>query len=39
MRDRLGELFTLGVVFYTGPHVVRLDDRIVALPICAIWGT
>lgn len=39
LRDELGAAFVQGVVFHTGPRAVRLDERIVALPICAIWGT
>ena len=38
LRDRLGDRFAAGVVLHSGPHPVRLADRIVALPICAIWG-
>jgi predicted AAA+ superfamily ATPase len=39
LRDRLGDRFAVGVVFHTGPLPFRIDERIVALPICAIWGT
>lgn len=38
LRDRLGERFVRGVVFHTGPGRYDLDDRIVAVPICALWG-
>lgn len=38
LRDRLGERFCVGVGFHTGPRPIRLDDRVVALPICTIWG-
>jgi predicted AAA+ superfamily ATPase len=38
MRDRLGERFVIGVVFHTGPAAFRIDERIVALPIGAIWS-
>ena len=37
LRDRLGERFTRGVVFHTGPTAFDLDDRITALPIHALW--
>jgi len=37
LRDRLGDRFARGVVFHTGPNVYRLGDRIVAVPICALW--
>ena len=38
LRERLGERFARGVVFHTGPRPFELDDRILALPICALWG-
>jgi uncharacterized protein len=38
LRDRLGERFVRGVVFHTGPRPFELDDRILALPVCALWG-
>jgi hypothetical protein len=38
LRDELGELFTAGVVLHTGPRPFRIDERIHALPICALWG-
>ena len=37
LREQLGERFTRGVVFHTGPRPFELDDRILALPICALW--
>lgn len=37
LRDELGDQFACGVVFHTGPYAFRLDDRIWALPIAAIW--
>jgi uncharacterized protein len=37
LRDRLGDQFTRGVVFHTGPRPYALADRIYALPICSIW--
>jgi uncharacterized protein len=37
LRDRLGERFVAGVVVHTGPRVFDLDERIVAVPISAIW--
>jgi predicted AAA+ superfamily ATPase len=39
LRDKVGDRFVLGVVFHSGPRPYRIDDRIVALPICSIWGT
>jgi uncharacterized protein len=38
LREQLGERFAQGVVFHTGPRPFELDDRILALPICALWG-
>lgn len=38
LRDRLGDRFIAGVVFHTGPLTLRLDDRIWATPIPALWG-
>lgn len=38
LRDRLGDRFVCGVVFHTGPRPFRLDERIHALPISAIWS-
>lgn len=39
LREQLGERFSRGVVFHTGPRPFELGDRILALPICALWGT
>jgi uncharacterized protein len=38
LRDRLGDRFTRGAVLHTGIRIYELDDRIVALPICALWS-
>ncbi|MGH3166307.1 MAG: ATP-binding protein [Trebonia sp.] len=38
LRDELGERFITGVVFHTGPRAFSLGDRIMALPISAIWA-
>ena len=38
LRDGLGRQFALGVVLHTGPRPFRLDESIIALPICALWG-
>ncbi|MDR2974579.1 MAG: DUF4143 domain-containing protein [Propionibacteriaceae bacterium] len=37
LRDRMGEQFIRGVVFYAGPFVRQLDDRVFALPMSALW--
>jgi uncharacterized protein len=39
LRDRLGDRFAIGAVLHTGPAPLPIDDRVVALPICTIWGT
>jgi len=38
LREQLGDRFARGVVLHTGPRAYELDDRIIALPICALWG-
>ena len=38
LRDQLHEKFSLGVVLHTGPQAYQLGERIIALPICALWG-
>ena len=38
LREHLGDRFTGGVVFHTGPEIIDFGDRVVALPICALWG-
>jgi predicted AAA+ superfamily ATPase len=38
LRDALGHRFLAGAVVHTGPRKYRLDDRIYAVPICALWG-
>jgi hypothetical protein len=38
LRDRLGDRFAAGVMFHTGPLTGKLDDRIWATPISALWG-
>jgi predicted AAA+ superfamily ATPase len=38
LRDVLGERFLAGAVLHTGPQAFRLGERVLALPICALWG-
>jgi uncharacterized protein len=38
LRNTLGDRFLAGVVLHTGPLAARLDDRIWASPIAALWG-
>nr|WP_187361209.1 ATP-binding protein [Phytoactinopolyspora mesophila] len=37
-RDRLGNQFVAGVVFYTGSRSLPFGDRLMALPINHLWG-
>ncbi|MGH3803705.1 MAG: hypothetical protein ACRDTD_26955 [Pseudonocardiaceae bacterium] len=37
LRDRLGTRFVVGAVLHSGPEGARLGDRIVSLPISALW--
>jgi uncharacterized protein len=38
LREQLGASFSQGVVLHTGSESYALDERILALPICALWG-
>jgi predicted AAA+ superfamily ATPase len=38
LRDRLGDRFQAGILFHTGPLTARVDDRIWATPVSALWG-
>ncbi|MGH3904937.1 MAG: hypothetical protein ACRDTE_12210 [Pseudonocardiaceae bacterium] len=38
LRDNLGDRFLTGLVLHTGPHSYPLDERLHAMPICALWG-
>jgi len=38
LRDQLGSRFVAGAVLHTGPAAFVLDDRIFAVPLCALWG-
>lgn len=37
MRDRLGDQFVGGVVLHRGPEAVPFGDRLLALPVSALW--
>jgi predicted AAA+ superfamily ATPase len=37
LRDQLGDRFIRGAVLHSGTRVYELGERILALPICAIW--
>lgn len=38
LRNELGERFVAGAVVYTGPDAFVLDERVLAVPLCAMWG-
>lgn len=38
LRDELGDRFVTGAVLHTGPGLLRLAERILAIPVCALWG-
>lgn len=38
LRDRLGDDFVAGIVLHTGASAFSVDDRVSALPICALWN-
>jgi uncharacterized protein len=38
LRDRYGDRFTCGVVVHCGREVARWGDRLVSLPISALWS-
>lgn len=38
LRDRLGARFVVGVVLHSGPEGFHLGDRIISLPISALWA-
>jgi uncharacterized protein len=38
LRDRLGPTFVEGIVLHCGDRAQRLDDRIIAMPISALWS-
>lgn len=37
LRDELGSMFAGGCVLHTGPQAFRLVERVVAVPIAALW--
>ncbi|MGH3320494.1 MAG: ATP-binding protein [Streptosporangiaceae bacterium] len=38
LRDRLGDRFVAGVVFHLGQTAGSLGDRVLTLPLSALWG-
>ncbi|MGF1666349.1 MAG: ATP-binding protein [Acidimicrobiia bacterium] len=39
LRDRLGARFKSGIVLHTGTHVTPLGDRLIAVPVSALWAS
>lgn len=37
LRDQVGDAFVVGVVFYTGKYTLAVDDRLLAVPVAALW--
>lgn len=37
LRDRIGNDFVAGVVFFTGERPLPFGDRLIALPISLLW--
>lgn len=37
MRDTLGDRFVVGIALYTGEQVLPFGDRLLAVPISALW--
>lgn len=38
LRDAVGDRLLAGLVMHTGRHIYQLDERIWAVPICALWS-
>ena len=38
LRDEIGDRFAAGVVLHTGARIYGLGEKIVAAPICSLWG-
>ncbi|NJD26852.1 MAG: ATP-binding protein [Chloroflexi bacterium] len=39
LRDRLGDTFGAGILFHTGPRTFALAERVMAVPISALWAS
>lgn len=39
IRDKVGDDFIAGVVLYTGQRALRFGDRLLALPVSALWAS
>jgi len=38
LRDRLGDAFVAGILFHTGPRAFSLGERVIVVPISALWA-
>jgi hypothetical protein len=38
LRDKLGDRFVAGIMLYLGEHTLPHGDRILAMPLSALWG-
>ena len=38
LQAEIGDRFVAGALLHTGPGLYRGADRILAIPICALWG-
>lgn len=38
LRQSVPDLFVAGIVFHTGPQVFELSEKVIAVPICALWS-
>jgi ABC-type branched-subunit amino acid transport system substrate-binding protein len=38
LRDRLGDRFVIGIMLYLGEHTLPHGDRVLAVPLSALWG-
>jgi predicted AAA+ superfamily ATPase len=38
LREQMGDCFRAGAVLHTGPRIFEISDRVLAIPLCAIWG-
>jgi uncharacterized protein len=38
LQAEIGDRFVTGALLHTGPSLYRIEERILAIPICALWG-
>lgn len=39
LASHVGDEFVVGIVLYAGRHTLKIDDRLLAVPISALWET